>query len=448
MRTITSHAIGLNRRQALIAGLTAGGVALAVGLGMRTNEPQPAHEQLQQAAQQNPPTRNDQVMWSYQELARNNPQNAEVRAILAAAYLQKARETGDPSYYGKAEQVVDQALTIDPQHIDALITKGTLALARHQFREALAIGEQALRISPLVVAILGVIADAQIELGMYVAADTTIQEMVRKRPDLSSFSRVSYIRELYGDIPGAINAMARAVQAGGPASENVEWARIQLGNLSFNQGDLDAAEHQYRISLQLLPDYIYAIAGMARVLAARGEYAAAVKAYQQAILRMPLPEFVIGLGELFESAGQQAAANQQYQLVRAMQQLFTANGVDTDLELALFEADHGQNPQAAVAMARSAYQRRPSMKGADTLAWALYKQGNTSEAATYANQALALGTQDATFFFHAGMIAHANGASTAAYQYLQHSITLNPTFSPLHAPKVYETLAILKQVHT
>jgi tetratricopeptide (TPR) repeat protein len=400
----------------------------------------PAAEQLQKAATHRAVSRTDQLIWDYQEQARNDPANVGARAILGAAYIQKARETGDPSYYGKADQVLNQALATDPNYLDALIGKASLALSRHQFREALAIGEQAHAINPHVPRVYGVIADAQIELGMYDQAVATVQQMVDMRPDLSSYSRVSYVRELYGDLDGAIEAMSRAVNAGGPSSENVEWTRVQLGNLAFAQGHLSEAEQHYTTSLQRLPDYVYAIAGMAHVRAAQGKTDEAITLYQRAIERIPLPEFVIALGELQESLGHTKAAEQQYQLVQAMQQLFTSNGVDTDLELAVFEADHGQHPAAAVDLARAAYQRRPSIKGADVLGWALYRAGQYAEARRYSDAALRLGTQDAIMLYRAGIIAQAQGDTATARDRLNQAIALNPAFSPLYAPQARQAL--------
>ncbi|MDZ4721778.1 MAG: tetratricopeptide repeat protein [Roseiflexaceae bacterium] len=400
----------------------------------------PAAEQLRTAATNRTLSRNDQLIWDYQERARKDPKSAGARAVLGAAYIQKARETGDPSYYGKAEQVLNEALALDSKYLDALIGKGSLALSRHRFREALAIGEQARIINPHVPRVYGVIADAQIELGMYDQAVNTVQQMVDMRPDLSSYSRVSYLRELYGDLDGAIKAMERAVSAGGPSSENVEWTRVQLGNLAFTKGDLAEAERHYTTSLQRLPDYVYATAGMAHVRAAQGKTDQAILLYQHAIERIPLPEFVIALGELQESLGHTKEAEQQYQLVRAMQQLFTSNGVDTDLELALFESNHGRDPAAAVDLARAAYQRHPSIKGADVLGWALYRAGNYAEARRYADEALRLGTQDALMLYRAGMIAQAQGDTAAARDRLNQAIKLNPAFSPLYAPQARQAL--------
>ncbi len=428
------------------------GVALALALGAgafgmwRHGQAQPATSaatQLQAAVGQRPVDKTDQVIWDYQQRVRQSPDDVQSYAVLGAAYMQKVRDTGDPSFYAKAQSVLDEALKRDPQNVEALIGAGTLANARHQFREALQLGKQAKAINPTVPRIYGVIADAQTELGLYDDAVQTLQTMIDMRPDLSSYSRISYARELHGDIEGAVEAMQAAVTAGGPATENSAWVRVQLANLYFTQGDLAHAEQEYQRTLTLLPNYVYAQAGLGRVRAAQGKLDEAIGLYQSAIARMPLPEFVIALGETQQAAGQAAEAAKQYDLVRAMQQLFKANGVDTDLELALFDADHGQAPAATVALARDAYARQPSVKAADTLAWALFKAGQTAEARRYADQALRLGTHDPLMLYHAGTIAQAQGDSVAARDWLTRSLERNPSFSPLYAPLARQALANL-----
>jgi len=428
------------------------GVALVLALGAgafglwRHGQAQPATRaaaQIQAAAGQRPIDKTDQVIWDYQQRVRQNPDDVQSYAVLGAAYMQKVRDTGDPSFYAKAQSVLNEALKRDPQNVEALIGAGTLANARHQFREALTLGEQAKAINPSVPRIYGVIADAQTELGLYDAAVQTLQTMIDMRPDLSSYSRVSYARELHGDMEGAIEAMQAAVTAGGPATENSAWVRVQLGNLYFTQGDLARAEQEYQRTLTLLPDYVYAQAGMGRVRAAQGKLDEAISMYQSAIARMPLPEFVIALGETQQAAGHTAEAAKQYELVRAMEQLFKANGVDTDLELALFDADHGADPTITVALARDAYARRPSVKAADTLAWALFKAGQAAEARRYANEALRLGTHDPLMLYHAGTIAQAQGDRVAARDWLTRSLERNPSFSPLYAPLARQALANL-----
>ena len=259
-------------------------LALTLGAGAfglwRNSQAQPATSaaaQIQAAASQRPVDKTDQVIWDYQQRVRQSPDDVQSYAVLGAAYMQKVRDTGDPSFYAKAQAVLDEALKRDPQNVEALIGAGTLANARHEFGEALQLGEQAKAINPTVPRIYGVIADAQTELGRYDDAVQTLQTMIDMRPDLSSYSRISYARELHGDIEGAIDAMQEAVTAGGPATENSAWVRVQLANLYFTQGDLAQAEQEYQRTLTLLPDYVYAQAGLGRVRAAQGRLDAAIE---------------------------------------------------------------------------------------------------------------------------------------------------------------------------
>jgi tetratricopeptide (TPR) repeat protein len=399
---------------------------------------------LQRAAELRPFTRTDDLIAGLQDRIRRKPADLDSYAQLGAAYVQRARETGDPTYYARAEAVLESARQRDPQHVETLISRGTLALARHQFREALLIGEQARALNPSIPRIYGVIGDAQVELGMYDEAVATIQTMVDLRPDLGSYSRVSYLRELHGDLDGAIEAMQAALNAGGPAAENVQWVRVQLGHLHFKRGDLDTAEKQYDAALKLLPDYMPALAGLAQIDASRREYESAIERYTEVTQRMPLPEYIAALGDVYARAGDSKNAQAQYDLVGALDRLLAANGVNTDLEIALFYADHDSELESALAKAQAAYAERPGIHAADVLAWTLYKAGRYAEARRYSDESLRLGTRDALKLFHAGMIAHALGQDDAARTYLQQAIDLNPHFSIRWSDAAVQTLQELK----
>jgi tetratricopeptide (TPR) repeat protein len=369
--------------------------------------------------------------------------DAGVYAALGLALLQQVRETGDPGLYGQAETALNEALALDPEQLDALVGQGLLALARHDFAAALTWGEQVRDLMPYRADALGILVDGHIELGQYDQAIAAAQAMVNLRPDLASYSRVAYVRELHGDTPGAIEAMRAAAEAAPPTGEATAWTLVQLGHLYFNSGDVAGATAAYDQALRAVVDYPYALAGLARAQAARGDLPGATAAYERVAARLPLPEFVIALGALYESAGRADEAAAQYDLVRAMQQLNAAAGMNTDLEMALFEANHG-DPAAALAMAEAAYARRPTIYAEDTLAWANYRNGRYDEAQRLSERALRLNTQDATLYFHAGMIAAARGDTAAAVTHLRHALDLNPHFDLLHAPQAAATLATLQ----
>jgi tetratricopeptide (TPR) repeat protein len=390
------------------------------------------------------PTELDDQIVALQDQLRAAPDRSEAASLLGLAYLQKVRETGDPSYYPKAETLFNQALDHNEDDLEALIGLGTLALARHDFAGALEWGQKAVKLNPYHAAAYGVIGDAQIELGRYDEAVATFQQMVNLRPDLTSFTRVSYARELYGDVHGAINAMERAAQAGAGRAEHVAWTHVQLGNLLFNSGDFDGAEARYDASLQTLDGYVYGLAGLAKVNAARGDFPTAITLYQHVIQTMPLAEFVIALGDVYTAAGQPDEAASQYALVDAMQALYRENGVDTDVEMALFEVDHNRNLDEAVKQAQAGYKRHPSIRAADVLAWTLFKTGNLTDAQKYSNEALRLGTKDALLLFHAGTIQSALGNRDAAIGYLQQALAINPHFSLIYADQAQTELTRLQ----
>jgi tetratricopeptide (TPR) repeat protein len=132
-------------------------------------------------------------------------------------------------------------------------------------------------------------------------------------------------------------------------------------------------------------------------------------------------------------------------VVTAINKLFEANGVDTNLEIALFYADHDIEIQTSLEKARSAYEARPNIHAADVLAWTLYKSGDYEEAQRYASEALELGTRDPLKLFHAGMIARELGQDEQAEEYLQQAVDLNPEFSVLHSDQAAAELKDLKE---
>ena len=271
----------------VVAGLTIPGL-------VRGDEP-PADEGAIPSASPSNPT--DKLIAGLQQRLKDDPNDSSSCIKLANAYLQKVRENGDPSLYTKAEDLLDRAEKIDPQNAELFAARGVLALARHDFAGALNLGEQALALDEDA-RYYGIVGDAQIELGRYDEAIDSYQEMIDHRPDFGSFSRMAHARELYGDPEGAIEAMQDTVGAGAPVPENRAWAYVQLGNLRFTTGYLDEAAKDYDLATKALPDYPPALAGQARIAAARGELEQAATLYQRAFDRMPLPENAIALGAL------------------------------------------------------------------------------------------------------------------------------------------------------
>jgi tetratricopeptide (TPR) repeat protein len=385
----------------------------------------------------------DQQIAALQSVVRSHPRDAGSLVLLGNAYLQKVRETGDAGFYTRSQGVLERARSLNPRYSAVYTGLGTLALARHDFRGGLAYGLEAHRLAPDVVQPLGVIVDGQVELGRYDDAARTLQRMIDLKPNLASYARVSYFRELHGDLAGAERAMRLAVDAGGGAKENVAYVQSLLGDVEFARGRLGAATEAYRHANYSFPEYAQAQAGLAKVDAARGRFAPAIERLRGVVDRLPLPAYVIALGETEQAAGHATGARRDFDLVRAEQRLLAANGVNTDTELALFEADHG-SPAPALVLARRAWRSAPSVRSADAVEWALTASGRARQALPWSARALRLGSRDAMFLYHAGMTARAAGRSAQARTLLARSLSLNPRFSPLYAPRARRALESLR----
>ena len=295
--------------------LVAGGIATFITTFRHSNDQSAASQSAARPVANISTT--DSYIASLQAKLNANENDADSLAQLGAAYLQKTRETGDPAYYPKAEDVLDQALALDAQNPGTLDGLASLALARHDFQGGLLLGARAIEIDPSNARSYGVAGDALTELGRYSEAIATFQTMIDLKPDLSSYARMPYARELHGDIAGARQAMQLAVDSAGSKGEGVAWTHLQLGNLYFNYGDVDNAEVQYNASLDAFPGYVHGLAGLAKVKAARGDSSGAITLYRQVVDRYPVLEYVVALGDLYQKSGNQAEANKQYELVES-----------------------------------------------------------------------------------------------------------------------------------
>ena len=381
-------------------------------------------------------SKTDRAIAAAQTRVQASPGDDKARLDLAAAFLQKAREVADPSLYGKAGGLLNDLRKRHPDDGPILVASGTLALARHRFRDGMELGLKALQVAPGSEAAYGVLVDAENELGRYDDALRDTEAMADVRPDLASLSRVSYARELRGDLQGAVEAMTQAVTAGGSGGgENVAYVQVQLGTLLLTTGDVAGADAAYSAAESSFPGFAAARAGHARVLVARGRPAEAAAILAELVKVQPLAEYAVALGDDLTAAGRPKEAARAYALVDAISKLYAANGVDVDLELALFDADHRPGG-ASIKRARTALKDRPSQLGHDALAWNLFKAGQRPEAGAEAQRATALGWRDPAARFHAATIADANGNRQAAVDQLQMVLGTNPRFSAALVPAV------------
>lgn len=373
-----------------------------------------------------------------------NKQDNRSAIRTAIGYMNKARDTGDDQYYSLAQGLVDQILKEDPNNYEALRLQAWILSGQHQFTKALSIAEHAAKINPSDSANYGVMVDALVELGRYKEAVDAAQRMVNLRPGLSSYSRISYLRWLYGDLDGSDEALKMAIRAGVAGSPEVAWCVVQLGNNYFNRGRLNAAEEQYKVALRMVPGYVHALAGMGKIKAARGDYRTAIKFYEKASLKNPSHDNAVALGDLYMLIGDRKNGEKYFRLVEKLA-IEKRAYPETGLKMAVFYTDHDLNLPKALRLAQLDANSSDDISAWDALAWAYYKNGQYMKARKAIRKALRLGTKDARLFFHAGMIYEGIGDNELAKKYLEGALSLNPYFDLRYPATARSTLTAIKQ---
>src|SRR5262245_4914568 len=392
-------------------------------------------------------TKTDSQISYYQQLLRRHPRNINAFLGLGDALIRKARETGDPSYFNRAEEALKKSLDIAPRNSAALRHLAYVYYSRHEFAPAALYARKAIEINAEDSDAYGVLGDALMEVGQYAEAQAAYSYMMELDQNLYSYSRLAGLKSVRGDSAGAVADLERAISAGKGAkqpAESIAWAEWQLAAEQFTIGNLDQAEACYQRSLQTYPNYYRALAGLAQVKAAQKRYTEAVELYQKAMAILPMPEYAAALGEVYEKIGQREQARRQYELVEYIGRLNELNQQLYNRELAYFYADHNLKPKEALQLARRELDYRRDVYAHDVLAWNLFRNGELDAARGAIDQALRLGTKDAKLFFHAGIIYFHLGEKHQAKEFLGRALTINPFFHPRFAETAAEILDSLK----
>jgi tetratricopeptide (TPR) repeat protein len=378
-----------------------------------------------------------------QQRLRDVPRDHRGWATLALAYVEQARVTADPTFYARADGALGRAARLAPGDSVVLTADATLATARHQFSRALSAAGRAIDANPYSAQAWAVRSDALTELGRYGEARTAARRADDLEPGPPTFARLSYQAELRGDLAEATRLMRLSRDAATADAPAYAFASFHLGELARAAGDLPAAGRHYAAALSADPTHAPALAGRARLATARGDVTTAVRTYRSVVARLPLPEYVAELADLYLATGRPERADQQLAVAAASARLAAANGVRTDLEIALIEADHG-SPADALRAARAEWSVRRTIHTADAMAWALHAAGRDREALSYARPATALGTQDARLLFHRGAVEAALGLRGPARAHLRAALRLDAGVAPLRkqqAEKLLEELS-------
>lgn len=369
----------------------------------------------------------EQAMAQANQLIEKNAKNYEAYNALALALSRRARETSDVRFYAQAEDALKESFEVSPDNFDGRRIEVWLLLGKHEFATA---REEALKLNkrmPDDVMVYGFLTDSNAELGNYDEAEKACQLMLSLRPGNSpGITRAAYLRELFGDVDGALELMNMALASTSPSElEDSAWILTQMAHVQSSVGRLTEAEKNLQEALQLFPGYHYALGNLAKVRIAQGRYDEAVQLLTARYQAAPHAENLFDLAEALQYAGRGEEAKKAFTEFEQKSLLETNRGDNSNRELIFYYADYAHVPLKALEAARREFARRHDVYTLDSYAWALHANTDNQEARKQIEAALAVGIRDAKIIRHAGEIALSLGDRIAAEKYLHEAADLN-----------------------
>ena len=371
------------------------------------------------------------------KVIQDNPGHETSLIALASAYIREARVTGNYIYYDRAAmKCVNDVLKRNENNFDALSLKAMILLSEHHFAEALVTAKKAVSINPYNAFVYGVLVDAYVEMGDYELAVENLEKMISIRPDMRAYARVSYLREIHGDYPGAIEAMKLAVSAGAPGDESTAWTRVQLAQLYEKTGNTKMAEINYQFTLDERPGYAYALAGLARIAVVQKKYDDAIQLYGNAVSLIQDYSLKEELCDVYRLSGKPGKADAIAQTIvdelnktRVKEVEEDGAGHYSDRELAYAYLQVKDNDKA-LDHALAEYNRRPkNIDVNETLAWVYYCRGEIAKALPYVKTAMKTNSKNPVLLLRCGLILGKAGEVSTAKSLLQQVLAGNAHLS-------------------
>lgn len=300
---------------------------------------------------------------SKQKLSKNDKDH-EARLNLAQIFIKEARVTGEHGhYYPSALKVLNQMLADNDLGPDlkfiGLMQKAGVQLSLHEFESALRTGLDAVQLNPNNAQIHGVLVDCYVELGQYEKAVSLADKMINIKPDLRSYSRISYLREIHGDIEGAYKAMKMAAEAGYPGTEETAWTMLTLGEMYALYGEAEKAEKIFEQILVMRDDYPFAIGALAQLDIEKGLYSKAEAQLHKAIDIIPEVGFYVSLAQIYKEQDRQEELDAIMVEIFEMLQDDVNHGHNMNLEYASIHLDILDDPAKALEYLQMEYEKRP-----------------------------------------------------------------------------------------
>ncbi len=385
---------------------------------------------LAEAASLDRRTRDDQIrVWNV--ALNSDPSSALALSQLAALNVQKARETGQESFYPIAEEMARRSLSLRThRNARTYVVLTSALLAQHRFKEARTAAAEALALEPDVAQYRALLAEIDMELGDYGAATQGFAGLGAYATHLSIGPRLARWEEVNGRAASARRILEELVEQADqrhelPREQNA-WFNFRLGDHYRRHGSPRRARASFERALAVNPGDYRAHKALAELELSLGDAKSAVRYARAAVSESRTPETLLTLANALRESNDAAQAAS---IEAEVAQVIGPDGGSFERAWHAYRLDWGLASGEITPLLESEARERGDVQGYDLLAWAYYKSNRIPEARAAVAKALRSNTSDAIVWYHAGVIHRASGDYRRAKAYLQHSLRLNPAFN-------------------
>ncbi|HTC32924.1 MAG TPA: tetratricopeptide repeat protein [Bryobacteraceae bacterium] len=370
---------------------------------------------------------------SLESRRQSDPVNLEKRVRLAYRLFHRASLTGNIAHFEAVGAAINETIDEFGPKEDICLLKANLDFRFHRLEEV----RRDLRMCPLLSGRFEgriLLADLDFQEGRYETARLAFEQLIAENRTWDNLARLAHWKSKLGDIDEADQLYEEAEDdLTAKQMRSYAWLELQRGMLALTHGRYDAAWKHYRRADAAYPGHWHTDEHFAELMAAEGRFDEAAQLFQQVIARAPKPELQQALGELYVFSGRADEAEHCFdRALAAYLESVRRGGVHYFHHLADFYTDARDEPAEAVRWARMDLQMRSNFSTQAALAWALYRNGEVSEAVEYIGLALSSGVRDAQIFSTAAKLYHAAGNTTKSEDYAQAALQINPKHQHFH----------------
>lgn len=379
----------------------------------------------------------DKAISFFERRVAANPDSYIDFTHLATQHLRAAKDLGHSDSINLAIDVAGRALEINPDYPVSAVAYANALATNHRFGDAITAVANVPESSKSYANVLAINGDSYLAFGEYDQAEEFFTELADLSFGRAVLSRQAHLQFLNGDTEAAVNLAKLAAEdalVSGVTRHQMAWHIAAIGEFYLSEGEAVTALAHFEKALELAPDHIFALAGTAHSQWMSGDLESSAKTYEMALMQVPQDTGIMSeLADVYRAMGrtQEADALASLAIQDLKNSLFEPQLVRR--ELAQMLADGDIEIELAVKLAREEVAERKDVYAYDALAWVLYHSGEYDDARDAAEQAMSLGTRDATIYFHAGLIYSELGVKDKAAAALRKVQEINPKFSLRYA---------------